>query len=320
MAPNACRILLAFLCAAAASQAQQGPAAIPEWQTAAGGKLAFEVASVKPSTESEFRGPNFPLDNGDAFVNLTNGELPRGRFSARFPLSVYITFAYKFRPSPDQRRAMLAALPKWVSSDMYDIEARAPMSNATKDQMRLMMQSLLAERFHLAAHFENQTVPVFALVLAKPGKPGPNLRPHESGPPCNSAGGSRPQDKDVFPPDCETYMLTMQQNGTHRLGSRHTTMDLLASSIPTAGEVTRPVVDHTGLSGRFDFKLEWMHEANNATSAAGAGPAGPLPNDGQTAGPTFLEALNDQLGLKLEATKAPVPMLVIDHVERPSEN
>ena len=106
---------------------------------------------------------------------------------------------------------MPAPLPKWVWSDMYDIEARAPMSNATKDEMRLMMQSLLAERFHLAAHFENQTVPVFALVLAKPGKLGPNLRPHESGPPCDTAGGNRPQDRDVFPPDCETYALTMQQ-------------------------------------------------------------------------------------------------------------
>jgi bla regulator protein BlaR1 len=320
MAPNASRILLALLCAGlATSRAQQAP--VPEWQAAAGGKLAFEVASVKPSTEKEFRGPNFPLDNGDAFINLANGELPRGRFSARFPLSVYITFAYKFRPSPDQRRAMLAPLPKWVSSDMYDIEARAPMKNATKDQMRLMMQSLLAERFHLAAHFEDQTVPVFLLVPTKPGKVGPNLRPHENGPPCDAAaGGNRPQDKDVFPPDCETFMLNMQQNGMHRLGSRHTTMELLASSIPTVGEVTRPVVDHTGLSGRFDFKLEWMHEANNATAAGTGGPAGPLSNDSQTAGPTFLEALNDQLGLKLEAGKAPVPLLVIDHVERPSEN
>ena len=63
-------------------------------------------------------------------------------------------------------------MPKWVTIDTFDIEARAPNSNATKDRMRLMMQSLLTERFHLAAHFEAQTLPVFALVLAKPGKLG----------------------------------------------------------------------------------------------------------------------------------------------------
>lgn len=277
--------------------------------------MAFEVVSIRlHAPGAPFTRPSFPISNENAYAATG------GNFIADFSLGIFIQFAYKLSQTQDQYQAMLAHLPKWFADDRFVIRAKAANTNPTKDQMRLMMQSLLAERFHLAAHFENQTVPVFALVLAKPGKPGPNLRPHESGPPCNSAGGSRPQDKDVFPPDCETYMLTMQQNGTHRLGSRHTTMDLLASSIPTAGEVTRPVVDHTGLSGRFDFKLEWMHEANNATSAAGAGPAGPLPNDGQTAGPTFLEALNDQLGLKLEATKAPVPMLVIDHVERPSEN
>ena len=130
--------------------------------------------------------------------------------------------------------------------------------------MRLMMQSLLAERFHLAAHFETQTVPAFALLLARPGRPGPELRPHEKGPPCDSAGGNQPQDKDVFPQVCETYAMVLQPNGMRRFGSRHTTMDLLAASIPTVGEVTRPVVDRTGLSGRFDFKLEWVHDTNGA--------------------------------------------------------
>src|SRR5579884_1780205 len=89
------------------------------------------------------------------------------------------------KPSPEQMRAMTAHLPKWVTADGFDIEARAPNSNVTKDQMRLMMQSFLAERFRLAAHFETPTLPVLALILAKPGKPGPNLLPHDKGPPCN---------------------------------------------------------------------------------------------------------------------------------------
>src|SRR5690242_19808949 len=89
--------------------AQQGPSSVPEWQIAAGGKMAFEVASVKPG---EFRPPNFPLDNGGSFINMRTGELPRGRFSAGFPLIVYITFAYKIRPAPEQQRVMVARLPK----------------------------------------------------------------------------------------------------------------------------------------------------------------------------------------------------------------
>jgi uncharacterized protein (TIGR03435 family) len=311
---NAGRPFFALVVAGLLAPYGLAPAQVPEWQIAAGGKMAFEVASVKPSPKGEFRSPNFPLDTGNAFINLQTGELPRGRFSARFPVISYINFAYKFRPTPEQRRAMVAHLPKWVTDDSFDIEARAPMSSATKDQMRLMMQSLLAERFHLATHFETQTVPVLALVLAKPGKLGANLAPHEKGPPCNAA--PRNDKDDAFPPACDIYAIRIRPNGIRLAEARNTSMGELASAIPTFGEETRPVIDRTAISGRFDFKLEWIHETNGAAPAAGPTPAA----DSQPTGPTFLEALNDQLGLKLEATKAPVPVLVIDHVERPSEN
>ena len=124
--------------------AAQPPLQEPSWQTAAGGKRAFEVASVKIDA-GPFRPPNFPLDPGDAYRPVG------GRFSADFPLSTYITFAYKLSLSSDQRQAMLAHLPDWVSTDRYAIEARAE-GNPTKDQMRLMVQSLLAERFKFTAH------------------------------------------------------------------------------------------------------------------------------------------------------------------------
>lgn len=272
--------------------------------------MAFEVASVKPSPPGEFRAPSFPLDIGDAFTNFNSHEPPHGHFFARFPLSVYITFAYKILPAPEQRDAMLARLPKWVTTDNYDIEARAPMSNATKDQMRLMMQSLLAERFRLTAHFETRTMPVLALVLAKPGRPGRDLVPHEKGPLCDAAVENG---KDVFPPACDNYGMMLRPKGVRQAASRNTTMDELALAIPTFGEEPRPVVNRTGLAGRFDIKLEWTHETNASASAAS-----PLPAD--STGPNFLEALNDQLGLKLEATRAEISVLVIDHIERPSEN
>ncbi|HEX4228152.1 MAG TPA: TIGR03435 family protein [Bryobacteraceae bacterium] len=124
-----------------------------DWQAAAGGKMAFEVASVKLD-KGPFRSPNFPLDNGNAFT-------PGDRFSADFPLLTYVQFAYKVRLSPQQRESMLAHLPKWLNSDRFAIEAKAA-GPATKDQMRLMMQSLLADRFGLEVHFETRETAVLA--------------------------------------------------------------------------------------------------------------------------------------------------------------
>jgi bla regulator protein blaR1 len=271
----------------------------PPWQTAAGGKMAFEVAAVKPSVGT-FTPPNFPLDAGDAYA--TTG----GRFSADFPLSVYITFAYKLTLTPEQRQSMLAHLPKWVASDRFSIQAKAD-GNPTKDQMRLMMQSLLAERFKLEVHFETQRVPLLALTLIKPGKTGPKLRPHAEGPACDASAEALMK-ADVFPTRCDVYAMTMMPNKPVRAGSRNTTIDLLASALPGLGRLARPVVDQTGLSGRFDFMIEWTPESNTP------------PAEDAIQGTTFLEALHEQLGLKLEATNGPLQVLIVDRVERPSEN
>jgi uncharacterized protein (TIGR03435 family) len=292
-------LIVSFLAQSVSTSAAQS-SDIPQWQIAAGGKLAFEVASVKPS-QGEFRSPNFPLDTGDAYAATG------GRFSAAFGLPTYIQFAYKHRFTQEQMQTMLAHLPKWVATDRFDIEAKAD-GNPTKDQMRLMMQSLLAERFQLAVHFETQRVPVLALTLIKPGKTGPSLRPHADGPPCDAAPPAN-----TFPPRCDVYAMTGRPGGPSRLGSRNTTIDLLAGSLPSQGTLGRPVLDQTGLNGRFDFTLEWTPE-----------PSGPPPADGAPApdppGPTFLQALHDQLGLKLESTIGPVRIMIVDRVERPSEN
>ncbi len=255
---------------------------------------AFEVASIKPS--KTFHPPNFPLDPGDAYAAVG------GRFYADFPLIVYITFAYKLSLTRDQRDALTAALPKWAASDLFEIEARAN-GTPTKDQMRLMMQSLLAERFKLAVHFESRDTPLLALVLAKPGKLGPNLRPHEQGPACDSGA-------DVFPRQCQVYARIRTAKGTVRDGSRNTTMEIFAGSLRELG---RPVVDRTGLTGKFDFEMEWTPEPNGPPPPDAA-PSADLP------GPTLIEALRDQLGLKLEPTRGPIKTLMVDHVERPSEN
>jgi bla regulator protein blaR1 len=293
------KLILAAGWMAIAVFSQETPVAAP-WQIAAGGKMAFEVASVKPSNPDKFTPPSFPLDAGDAFTPTG------GRFSADFPLVVYISFAYKLQLTPGQMQAMTAHLPKWVASDRFSIQAKAE-GNATKDQMRLMMQSLLAERFRLEVHFETQNIPLLAATLVKAGKTGPKLRPHGEGLACDAAPSA-----DVFPNRCDVYAMMMLPGRANKLGSRNTTMEYLAGGLSGAGRLTRPVVDQTGLSGRWDFTIEWTPEPT------GPPPDGSAPPESQA--PTFLEAVREQLGLKLESTNGPIHVLVVDRVERPSEN
>lgn len=276
----------------------------PEWQAAAGGNMAFEVASVKASVDQPFRPPVFPLSSDDSWTNSG------GHFFADFPLSVYIQFAWKVRLTPDQVSAMLAPLPKWVATDRFTIQATAHGS-PTKDQFRLMMQSLLAERFGLKVHFETRHEKIFALTLVKPGRTGPKLIPHDSGPPCDSTPSTSPDGP--YPDRCDVYSMLIRGDGLSRLGSRNTTMDLLADGMPVAAGLGRPVVDRTGLKGRFDFVLEFAAERPNA------GPVDLRPA-ADPAGPSFITALREQLGLKLDPAEGPVRTLVVDHVERPSDN
>lgn len=321
-----------------------------DWQAAAGGKVAFDVASIKPSAPEAFVRPPFPLDDSDAFTQTG------GHFRVKSRLPEFINFAYKIAPTLDQRQAMLAHLPRWVETDLFLIEAKAP-ANTTKDQFRLMMQTLLADRFHLAVRFESRERSVYALSLAKAGKPGPNLRPHSEGPPCPATSNieSPLTDAKVFPSICEMYMYERTPDRARvRWGSRNITMASLANALPHApfigpGAVNRPVVNETGLNGAFDFQVEYGPELASPTAAEGnrkleygPGSAKPTANEVRRAaddvkraqagspeasgvqpgadGPTFLNALHKQLGLKLTSAKGQAQMLVIDHIERPSEN
>jgi uncharacterized protein (TIGR03435 family) len=164
----------------ATAPAPSGQPKTPDWQKAAGGKMEFEVASIRQNN-GKFVPPNFAMNPPDDSYAPTGGL-----FIADYPVEVYIEFAYRFWPSNEQRQAMLAHLPKWVATDSFEIRARAA-GNPSKDQMRLMMQSLLAERFGLVVHFEIQETPVLAMTLVKSGRMGPKLRPHAEGPSCDVA-------------------------------------------------------------------------------------------------------------------------------------
>jgi bla regulator protein BlaR1 len=304
-------LLLSFAFVVIATLAGQSPDE-PDWQTAAGGKMAFEVASVKlansgvPGTTPWTR---MLFDRG-------NAKPPGGTFSANISLDFYIYFAYKL--APFEAMDLHAKLPKWANKS-YAIDAKAE-GNPTKDQMRLMMQSLLADRFKLKVHFENREVPVLVLTPVKPGKLGPKLLPHSEGPPCPDSFDDHPfppipppKPGVAWPPQCGTTAQMGTRDGTW-LGSRNTTMGLLAKNLynPQFG-VDQPVVDQTGLPGRFDFILELP------AGMISLGPKPPNPDDAPPQ-PIFLKALREQLGLKLVRSRGEVRRLIIDHIQRPSNN
>jgi uncharacterized protein (TIGR03435 family) len=293
-------------------------AAWPQAPAVAVNAMAFDVASVRPnkSDDSKTTNANFPLGGGDVYA--PNG----GNFIAsNFPLIVYINFAYRI--TANQAAALRKHLPDWVLTERYDITAKTDKHDATKDEMRLMMRSLLAERFHLAIHSEDEEQSVYALQLIKPQTLGPKLAPHPEGDSCahtpKQADASQPRPalyvgEAVFPVFCGGVMGDNGKTpGTLALAARDVPMSLIASTIAGPAGLDRPLVDRTGLTGRYDFLLEFAPDRRPEPGDSAALPA-------DVAGPAIAQALKQQLGLKLVPARAPVEVWVVDHIERPSEN
>jgi bla regulator protein blaR1 len=290
------------------------PPGVPQWQIDAGGKMAFEVASVKQNKCGP--PPTCPIDSN---IELIPGDsyAPTGGFftATNWYLMPYIVFAYKLDANAYQY--LRPQLPKWANADSFDIQARATDSNPTKDQMRLMMQSLLADRFKLVVHTETRQLPVLALVLDKPGKLGPQLRQHLDDPPCPSVASSTAQLPAIaggYPAICGYSTVRQVSTPGHRgMGGRNVTMQVIGGSFSAIGQLGRPVLDRTGLKGNHDYIIEWTPAPNGTPTPA----ADALP---EPSGPTFIEALKDQLGLKLVPQTGAVDVLVIDYVEEPLAN
>jgi len=286
------------------------------WETAAGGKMAFDVASVKPDKLSAKPVSNVKLNNA------RNAYLPNGGvFSARnYTLLDYIAFAYKL--SEQQEYLLLPGLPDWVYNDRFDIEGKSENHSPTKDQMRLMLQALLEDRFKLVRHMEPRQLPVLGLVPAKPGKIGPQLKQHSADSPCPatdsvSSVASAPVETILrtWPPNCRHTRETRIPGG-YRLAGRDVSMEQLADGLNGEGEGRGKsiIVDQTGLSGTFDFVMDFAEESEHSADedVAKTRQDSPLP--------TFLGAITDQLGLKLVKKTAPIECFVIAHVEHPSAN
>ena len=285
-------------------------------QKAADGSMQFEVASIHQD-KGPFTPPTFALSADDAYIANTDS------LTADFPLSVYIEFAYKLWPTSDERHAMYDSLPKWVTTDRYRIQAKVDHP-VTKQQMRVMMQALLADRFGLKLHFEDKEMPVIVMTLAKPGVLGTRLRPAATetcdvtpSPPPAHRKDPQTMSIDEIPWTCN-YMLMPRAGKMMLGGARHTTMQLVADFLGGLGGnfglVSRPIVDETGLTGRYDFALEFAQpQRPNAEPGADADQTAP-------AGPDLIQAAREQLGLQFKPGKAFISMPVIDRVERPSEN
>jgi len=261
---------------------------------------SFEVASIKPNHSGDRR----------FFVSWQPG-----RFNATgMTLKFLITIAY------DVKEFQVTGGPGWVNSERYDIDAKEPDSIAQEleklpDEQRepladSMLQSLLADRFQLKLTRGTKDMPAYALVVAKNGAKLQAAKPVDTQPDALSGPGGHPHGP-------------MMRMGRGEVTGQGVGLSFLASML--SQQLGRTVLDQTGLKGNYDFTLKWTPEQGGGMMMAGPGPGGGgPPPDGapppDASGPSIFTALQEQLGLRLEPTKAPAEVLTIDHVERPSEN
>jgi uncharacterized protein (TIGR03435 family) len=192
--------------------------------------------------------------------------------------------------------------PKWVNADRFDIEARAEDPKTGYIQLRLMMQSLLEDRFHLKLHHETRESSVFLLVTTKGG---PKMTPSTDQAAPDATGPAVAPAED--PPRGGVLI------GRGMLLANAATMSVLAKILTS--ELGRPVLDQTNLKSRFDIRLKWTPDAQPAAS-----PDGTDTDPGGTELPGLFTALREQLGVEVKSARGPVDFLVIDSAEKPSPN
>jgi uncharacterized protein (TIGR03435 family) len=260
--------------------------------------LTFEIASVKQSGPASVR--NF--EGGP-------GTKDPGRYTATSAVLRDLLFAaYRVRGDFSEQ----ISGPAWIDTEKYDVAIEIP-PGTTKEQFQRMLQNLLAERFQVAIHHETKVFPIYELVVAKNG-PKLNASVENSGiagePPSK---GLRPVDRDGFPvlPAGHANIAARFGPGTvaHWIAHQQA-MEEFARMLNQPLAAGRKVIDKTGLTGKYDFKLFYQFEV-----------LGKPPSDSDEPAPTLDRALQQQLGLKLVDAKAPFDVVVVDHAERvPTEN
>ena len=235
---------------------------------------SFEVAAIRPVDSDRKSSRYITMRGSDTFVEKS------------YTLKLLIAAAYELNPRE------ISGGPGWVGSDHFDIQARTPGTvRPTHEEQMRMLRRLLTDRFKLSYHREQR---VFSIYELETDKGGPKLKP-------STAAADAPPAliSTVYP----QHIL---------LPARNATMAEFVSILQRA-ILDRPVVDKTGLQGRYDFDLQWAPEE---TQFGGEVPA--TPQDASS--PPFFTAVREQLGLRMVATRGPAEALVIDRVQRPSPN
>jgi uncharacterized protein (TIGR03435 family) len=264
-------------------------------------KLAFDVVSIRPSTQSyvkfDYLGPGNEL--------ATHGGLFFWNVSAYF----LIGFAYDVRPTKATGEALLA-LPDWTRKEFYVVEARAE-GNPSRAEVRQMVRAMLEDRFQFKAHIEKREGSVLALTVVKQGL---GLKPHAEGASCELP--SSLTDKNKYPNAYPSYEMAKQHCGVFRRSLSHVndsrlemldaSMQQIVASLPQQ----IPIIDQTGLEGHYDAVLDFGPERFS-----------PSADTSDSLGlPKLPVALEKQLGLKLVEEKAQVDVFVVDRIGTLSEN
>lgn len=307
------RLLLLAGVVTTASLAAQQPTPAP------GPPPTFEVASVKRNT------------SGEGFIQI--GMQPGGRLTmTNVPVRQMIVRAYQVQPF------QVLGGPSWITSDRFNVSAKAE-DGAPPAQLNVMLQTLLADRFKLRVRRETRESDVFRLVKARAdGKLGPQLQPARvdcsagrgrgAAPPPGGSAPTAPGTAAPAPPpvggpaagrggplagDCSLMMAP------GRLQAAGQPIAAFANTL--SNQLGRPVFDETGLAGGYDFTVTFLPESGGRGMPPGAPPPGApeLPPIDPNA-PSLPTALQEQLGLKLEAAKGPVEMIVIENIEQPTED
>ena len=239
-------------------------------------KKTFEVATIKPNASEDPRWRLGPPGKGAiSIVNL--------------PLRTIIVQSFR------TQRPMVFGGPSWIDEERFDIVGKGPDPTVSNPEVWEMMRSLLIERFKLKFHVEDREMPVFALTI---GKNGHKLVSGEKGRCAEELTQGRLCGDILVPP----------------FGTGIYNMPIGALLGPIGRGAGRPVVDRTGLSGRYDINISWMPEGMTPAQLE------EVPREIRPQEMSVFEAVEQQAGLKLEPARAPMPVLVIDSVEHPSEN
>ena len=240
-------------------------------QTAARGP-AFEVATIKPVESTPKSGRYIVMQGPHRFVEKD------------YTLKLLIAAAYNLNP-----KAVIGG-PAWMESEHYDILALTPgEKQPNHDEQMAMLRTLLSDRFKLSFHREPRVFSIYNLEVAKGGS---KLKPSTAAP------GEQP------------YLISTVYPGKLVMPAKNASMADFVSILQRA-ILDRPVVDKTGLAGRYDFNLEWAPDESQFN--------GEIPAASSDAPePPLFTALQQELGLRLEATRGPVDAIVVDHAEHPS--